>query len=95
MRSHGQYVYIISKKQKPKHKIKTFDDYFLECIKHKISKDTPAYLKKALETAMREYQFGIKYEKSVLENFAEKYVIEGKPRIIPIDYFGEKTPRIK
>ena len=44
---------------------------------------------------MREYQFGIKYEKSVLENFAEKYVIEGKPRIIPIDYFGEKTPRIK
>ena len=38
---------------------------------------------------------GIKHEKSALENFAEKYVIEGNPNIIPIDYFKEKAPQIK
>ena len=81
---------------KSKSKLKTFDDYFQEYIKNKkIPKDTPAYLKKALERAMREYQVWIKHEKSALDNFAEKYVIEGKPKIIPIDYFEEKTPRIK
>ena len=51
--------------------------------------------KKALERAMREYQVWIKHGKSALDNFAEKYVIEGKPKIIPIDYFEEKTPRKK
>ena len=44
---------------------------------------------------MREYQVWMKHEKLALDNFAEKYVIEGKPKIIPIDYFEEKTPRIK
>ena len=39
---------------------------------------------------MREYQDEIKNEKSALENFAQKYVIEGKPKIIPIDYFKGK-----
>ena len=35
-------------KPKPKQKIKTFDDYFQECIKNKsIPKDTPLYLKKS------------------------------------------------
>ena len=34
-------------------KKKTFDDYFEECIKNeKIPKDTPSYLKKALERAI-------------------------------------------
>ena len=81
---------------KSKSKLKTFDDYFQEYIKNKkIPKDTPAYLKKAFERAMREYQVCIKHEKSALDNFAEKYVIEGKPKIIPIDYFEEKTPHIK
>ena len=61
----------------------------------KIPKDTPAYLKKALERALREYQVGIKHEKSALDNFAEKYIIGGKLRIIPIDYFGEQAPRLK
>lgn len=52
------------------------DDYFQECIKNKkFQKDTPVYLKKALERAMREYQVGIKHEKSALNNFADKYVI--------------------
>ena len=42
---------------KSKSKLKTFDDYFQEYIKNKkIPKDTPAYLKKALERATREYQ---------------------------------------
>ena len=45
---------------------------------------------------MREYQLvGIKHEKSTLESFTEKYTIEGKPGIIPIDFFEEKTPQIK
>ena len=41
----------------------------------KIPKDTPAYLKKALERAMREYHVGIKHEKSALDNFAENIYI--------------------
>ena len=81
---------------KPKQKIKTFDEYFQECIKNKsIPKDTPEYLKKALERAMKEYDNGIKHEKSALENFAEKYVIDGKPKIIPFEYFAEKATQIK
>ena len=68
----------------PKQKIKTFDEYFQECIKNKtIPKDTPRYLKKALERAMKEYNKGIKHEKSGLSNFAEKYVIDGKPGLTP------------
>ena len=83
-------------KPKPKQKIKTFDEYFQECIKNKsIPKDTPEYLKKALERAMKEYDNGIKHEKSALENFAEKYVIDGKPKIIPFEYFAEKATQIK
>ena len=42
------------KKSKPK-KIKSFDEYFEECIKNKeIPKDTPPYLRKALERAIKE-----------------------------------------
>ena len=56
-------------KPKPKQKMKTFDEYFQECIKNKsIPKDTPEYLKKALERAMKEYDNGIKHEKSALKN---------------------------
>ena len=83
-------------KPKPKHKIKTFDEYFQECIKNKsIPKDTPEYLKKALERAMKEYDNRIKHEKSALEIFAEKYVNDGKPKIIPFEYFAEKATQIK
>ena len=83
-------------KPKPKQKIKTFDEYFQECIKNKsIPKDTPEYLKKALERAMKEYDNGIKHEKSALSNFAEKYVIEGKPGLTPIQFFAEKVARLK
>ena len=83
-------------KPKPKQKIKTFDDYFQECRKNtSIPKDTSDYLKKALERAMKEYENGIKHEKSALENSAEKYVIDGKPKIIPFKYFAEKATQIK
>ena len=44
---------------------------------------------------MKEYDNGIKHEKSTLENFAEKYVIDGKPKILPFDYFAEKATQIK
>ena len=64
-------------KSKRKRKIKTFDEYFQECIRNKtIPKDTPYYLKKALERAMNEYDKGIKQEKSALTNFAEKYSLK-------------------
>ena len=55
------------KRLKPKRKQKAFNEYFQECIKNKtIPKDTPLYLKKALERAMKEYDKGIKVEKSYL-----------------------------
>ena len=44
---------------------------------------------------MKEYDNGIKHEKSGLKNFAEKYVIDGKPKIMPFDYFAEKATQIK
>ena len=83
-------------KTKSKQKIKTFNEYFQECIKNKtIPKDTPHYFKKALERAMKEYEEGIILEKSALANFAEKYVIEGLPGKIPIEFFREKATQIK
>ena len=44
---------------------------------------------------MKEYDKGIKHEKSALKNFAEKYVIDGKPKIIPFKFFAEKATQIK
>ena len=44
---------------------------------------------------MKEYEEGIILEKSALTNFAEKYVIEGLPGLIPIEYFSEKATQIK
>ena len=82
-------------KLKSKPKTKSFDDYFRECIKNQtIPKDTPHYLKKALERALKEYNVGIKHEKSALDNFAEKYVIDGKPKIMPFEYFKENVSQI-
>ena len=78
----------INKNQKPKPKIKTFEDFFQECIKNKkIPPDTPPYLRKALERAIREYNQGIEKEKSSLDYFANKYVIKGEPGITPFEYF--------
>ena len=44
---------------------------------------------------MKEYDSGIKLEKSGLSNFAEKYVIEGIPGLIPIEYFAKIVTQIK
>ena len=86
----------IKKSKSKTKKIKTFNDYFQECIKNKtIPKDTPHYLKKALKRAVKEYEEGIILEKSALANFAEKYIIKGKPGLLPIEYFKEKATQIK
>ena len=72
----------------PSKKIKTFDEYFEECIKNKkIPKDTPDYLREALERAMKEYDQGLEKEKSALEDFANKYIIQGIPGLTPQDFF--------
>ena len=39
---------------------------------------------------MKEYDEGIKHEKSALKHFSDKYVIKGKPDLIPLKYFKEK-----
>ena len=71
-------------------KIKTFDEYFEECIKNReIPKDTPTYLKEALKRAMLEYDQGLIKEKSALSGFANKYVIEGIISLKPIQFFEE------
>ena len=72
-----------------KKKLKTFEEYFEECIKNKeIPKDTPEYLREALERAMREYDQGLVKEKSSLGGFANKYTIEGIFGIKPFDFFN-------
>ena len=71
-----------------KKKIKSFDEYFEECIKNrKIPKDTPSYLREALERAILEYDQGLEKEKSAFEDFAVKYIIEGIPGLTPIQFF--------
>ena len=83
-------------KSKSKEKEKGYEEYYQECIKNKtIPKDAPDYFKKALKRAKKEYEKGIKLEKSALTNFAEKYVIDGKPGLTPLQYFAEKAARIK
>ena len=78
------------KKKAPTKKIKTFEEYFEECIKNKkIPKDTPGYLRKALERATYEHEQGIEIEKSALDNFAVKHVFKGIPGISPIEYLIE------
>ena len=70
---------------------KTFEDYFEECIKNRrIPKDTPSYLRKALERAIKEYDQGIEIEKSALNQFAKKYIIKGEPGILPDQFFENK-----
>ncbi|CAH3194816.1 unnamed protein product, partial [Porites evermanni] len=79
----------IKKEYKKKKKIKTFEEYFEECIKNKeIPKDTPDYLRRSLERAMYEHEQGIQIEKSALDNFAVKYVFEGIPGLSPIEYYN-------
>ena len=55
----------VREKLKPKPtRLKSFEEYFQECIRNKtIPPDTPSYLRKALERALKEYQQGIIKEK--------------------------------
>ena len=83
-------------KPKTKPKTKTFDDYFQECIKNKsIPNDTPSYLRKALERAIKEHEQGIEKEKSALDEFANKYIVQGKSGILPFEYFKSKSSYLK
>ena len=78
-----------AKIRKSSKKVKTFEEYFEECIKNKeIPKDTPDYLRKALERALYEHEQGIKIEKSALDNFAVKHDFEGIPGIRPPEYLN-------
>ena len=84
LKKNKPHVKIPSKKKK----IKTFDEYFEECIKNKkIPKDTPPYLREALERAMYEYDQGLEKEKSALEGFANKYIIQGIPGLTPEQFY--------
>ena len=77
-------------------KIKSFDEYFQECIKNKeIPKDTPTYFRKALERAIKEYDQGLLKEKSALDDFAIKYIIEGEPGITPHQFLIGKYKTLK
>ena len=76
------------KKAKAK-KLKTFEDYYEKCIKNKkIPKDTPVYLREALMRTMKEYDQGIKIEKSALNKFGVKYIIDGVPGLSPFQFLG-------
>ena len=80
----------------PSKKIKTFEDYFEECIKNKkIPKDTPSYLREALERVINEYDQGIEIEKSALDEFAKKYITKGEPSILPFQFFRNKKHVLK
>ena len=80
-----------------KKKIKTFDEYFEECIKNReIPKDTPSYLRKALERAIFEhYELGLEKEKSALEEFAVKYIIRGIFGFTPMQFFERIYKNLK
>ena len=70
-------------------KIKSFDEYFQECIENKeFPADTPPYFREALERAIKEYHQGLVKEKSAFENFTVKYIIEGDPGLTPTEYFN-------
>ena len=77
-------------------KIKTFEEYFQECIQNKtIPPDTPSYLPKALERALKEYGQGIIKEKSALDEFPNKYIVKGESGITPYEFFRSKSPYLK
>ena len=79
----------IKKEYKKKKKIKTFEEYFEECIKNKeIPPDTPEYLRRSLERAMYEHEQSIKTKKSALNDLAITYIFEGIPGLKPPEFFS-------
>ena len=82
------------KKKPKKKKKKTFQEYFDECIKNRnIPEDTPPYLKKALQKALKQYKEKIVETKTAIDEFAKQYVIEGDPNLTP-DQFFEKNKNL-
>ena len=61
----------------------------------KIPPDTPSYLRKALERAIKEHEQGIEKEKSALDGFANKYIVKGKPGILPFEFFKSQSIYLK
>ena len=83
-------------RERIKPKPKTFDEYFQECIKNrKIPPDTPSYLRKALKRAIKEYDQGIIKEKSALDGFANKYIVEEESDVLPFEFFKSKSSYLK
>ena len=79
-----------------KAKKKKYNDYFQECIKNKeIPKDTPPYLRKALERAIKENEQGIIKRKSALLDFANVYEIKAESGLLPGQFFRSKREEIK
>ena len=77
-------------------KLKTFDEYFQECIVNKeFPEDTLSYFREALERAIKEYHQGLVKEKSAFEHFAIKHIIEGDPNLIPVEYFNKIYATLK
>ena len=77
-------------------KISTFEDYFEEYIKNKkIPKDTPSYLLEALKRVIKDYNQGIKIEKSALNGFAKKYIIKGESGIDILQFLKSKEKILK
>ena len=71
-----------------KKKIKTFEDYFEEFIKNKIiPKDTPDYLRKALERTKYEHEQGLEIEKSAFNKLITNHVFGGIPGIVVGEYY--------
>ena len=84
------------KQKKKENKPKSFDEYFKVCLENKvIPEDTPDYLRKALERALREYSQGLIKEKSAFQNFTSKYVIEGEFGFTPMEYFNKHYLTLK
>ena len=84
------------KKIPPTKKIKSFDEYFQECIQNKeIPEDTPPYFREALDRAIKEHNQGLVKEKSALDEFAKKHIIKGESGITPLEFFRNKISIIK
>ena len=80
------------KKTHKKKKKQTYKEYFDECIKDKkIPEDTPAYLRKAIKKAEKEYDRDIVKTKTALNEFANQYVIDGDPSLTPDEYFAKNN----
>ena len=75
-----------------KKKKQTYKEYFDDCIKDKkIPEDAPAYLRKAIKKAEKEYDRDIVKTKTALNEFANQYVIDGDPSLTPDEYFAKNN----